>query len=398
MLLRPLFFFLLIFFVFPSCNYWKNALLLSKSKVTEKVFLEMTEFEFRKGLVVVKAHINGSEEPFEFIFDTGAYSSKVSRDLARQLGLQTKTSYKSGDSRDNLRKVEVVLLEEVKLGNLVFENIAAGILDYPEGSPIQCIAKDGIIGANLIRRCNWKMDFQQKKFWMADHIDRFEELDLEQGIPFKRPPYSGTPWIKIQLEGTTLKDVLIDVGSNGGLDIPRKRLKKLPDFLDNHKYIVNYDSTSSGIYGRAMDTTFITQVESIRIHHLKIPDWRVDFNQRGRAKIGMELLSAFNLYLDYQKKELYLLPQKEIKEYPLKVYGFIPDYSDPDYFLIKNLSIPSPAADAGLSIGDTLTHINGKRPAELFFDHCSYFFEIGKLMKSSDTLSMIRNKEEIFFD
>lgn len=382
---------ILFLLTLPSCNYWKSSRLQSKGSILANDFFHGVEFEIRKGLVVVQAKINNSEKSYEFIFDTGAYSSIISRELAEQLDLLPKASRKTGDSRGNIREMEVVLLKNIDLNGLQIRNIAAGIIDFPENSPIQCIAKDGIIGANLIRECHWKMDFQERKMWMTDNFDQFTEIKDQTPLPFKHSKKNGKPYINLKLEDYLIQNVLVDVGSNGGLDLRSKWLKKHPEFLIERPLVMNFDSTSTGLWGRAMDTTKVAYVKSLQLGPHQLSEWRVDFNQRGNPKIGMEILSHFNVYLNYESSELYLIPVKPLDKYDLNSYGFVPDYVSPHFFIVRNIFVPSSASQAGLMLGDTITHINNQPPARHFDDYCDYFRWAGNLLRKTDSLIVTKN-------
>lgn len=386
---------IIVLLSFSACNYWKVNRLQTKGKVGSKQFFHELEFETRKGLVVVKTRINNSAETYEFIFDTGAYTSTISRSLAEQLELLPRASRKTGDSRGNIREMEVVLLKNIDLGGLQFQNIAAGVVDFPENSAIQCIAKDGIIGANLIRECHWKMDFQQKKMWLTDDFNRFPEIKNEVAIPFKNTKRNGKPYIEAQIEEHIVHHILIDIGSNGGIDLPAKWLKKRSDFFSNRPFAINYDSTSVGLWGRSMDTTKVALIHSFQIGPHQLTDWRVDFTQKGNAKMGMEVLSHFDVYLNYETSELFLLPQKPLDEYDLNAFGFVPDFVSPDYFIVRNIFIPSAASAAGLALGDTLTYINRQKPSDHYEGYCDYFRWAGELLRGSDSLIITKNGKEI---
>lgn len=378
-----------------TCNYWALSRLQNQGNVADHSFFHELDFEIRRGLIVVKARINNSSETFNFIFDTGAYSSTISRELAEQLQLIPKASRKTGDSRGNIRKMEVVQLEEVDLGGLRFQNIAAGIVDFSQNSPIQCIAKDGIIGSNLIRECHWKIDIQQQKMWLTDNFQHFTELKGQNGLPFQHTKKNGKPYIELQLEDYKINNVLIDLGSNGGIDLSARWLKKHPEFLEGRPAVINYDSTSAGLWGRAMDTTKVVLSRSLRIGPHQLTNWRVDFPQKGNPKIGMELLARFNLYFNYESAELFLIPNKPLDDYNLHAFGFVPDFVSPDYFIIRNLFVPSAASEAGLRLGDTLTHINNLLPAQHFQNYCDYFTWASHLLRENDSLSVTKNGKAI---
>src|SRR5690606_39210786 len=107
---------------------------LTRGNVVQKNYLESVPFELIKGLIVVEGSINDHPGKFKFIFDTGAFDSKVEQKLSEELKLKRKAKKKKSDSHGNENEIEMTLIKSFKLGDIVFENTAAGIINYPENS------------------------------------------------------------------------------------------------------------------------------------------------------------------------------------------------------------------------------------------------------------------------
>src|SRR6056297_1823176 len=151
-----------------ACGYFKNIGLLTNGKMLREDFVQAVPFEFKKGLIVVKARLNADSTEREFIFDTGAFNSKVEKGLAKRLGLKTVTSKTNTDSNGNSRTIEVARIDSLLIGETWFSDIGAGKVEYGEDSATPCIASDGIIGANLIKLAHWKIDYLNKTLYFSD--------------------------------------------------------------------------------------------------------------------------------------------------------------------------------------------------------------------------------------
>lgn len=85
-----------VILLFSGCNYIKNIRLLSGGKLEKKDFVEELSFDYRKGILVLKAQINEDSTWHEFIFDTGAFDGKVEKQLAERLQMPTIATKSNG--------------------------------------------------------------------------------------------------------------------------------------------------------------------------------------------------------------------------------------------------------------------------------------------------------------
>ena len=114
-------------------------------------FVQEIPFSYRKGLIVVQAKINNDTTIREFIFDTGAFNSKIEKGLADELGLPTVTTKENSTAQGVTQTIEVTRIDSIAFGETKFHNIGAGKLEYAEKSYSPCIASNGLIGSNLIK-------------------------------------------------------------------------------------------------------------------------------------------------------------------------------------------------------------------------------------------------------
>jgi len=108
--------FLVWLIVASSCSYLKNVQLLTGGHIGRKNYVQTLPFEWRKELIVVKARLNSDTTQREFIFDTGAFNSKVESDLANVLGLKVVTEKTNSTASGINRKIEVVRTDTLLLG------------------------------------------------------------------------------------------------------------------------------------------------------------------------------------------------------------------------------------------------------------------------------------------
>ncbi len=352
-----------------SCSYFKNVQLLTGGKIKRENYVQVLPFEWRKDLIVVKARVNADTTLREFIFDTGAFNSKVENSLSNTLGLKVVTQKINSTAQGISQKIEVVRIDSLQIGVTTFYNIGAGKLRYAPTSLSHCIAANGIIGANLIKLAHWKIDYEKRLLYFSD-----TPFEVEEGsyvLPFDRPLLSGTPKVNIEIDGKKVENILFDVGFNGGLVLP---LSVANHFEDNHPRII-LDQSTSGIYGTNADSLLVKSLEvSVGGAKAQMP---VEFSSLNKALLGNEFLKHFMVIINYNKKEIYLKQQHEV--HVAAPRNFMASIENDSLWVVSRTTPEMP-----LRLGDTLLSINEKKPGDLFTSHCDYFMNIARLFEQEN--------------
>lgn len=369
----------LVLMMFSSCNYINNVKLLTGGSLERSDFVESVPFEYQRGLIVIEALINDDKEKRKFIFDTGAFDSKIEFTLAEELKLPTIATKTNSTAMGISQTIEVTQLERIHLGSTSFSNIGAGKLEFDTGSASQCLAPHGIIGANLMKLAHWEINYQHEVIRFSDQPFP-PQNDESHTLKFDTPLLSGTPEVELQIAGKTVSGVLFDVGFNGGLVLPSWLLE---EFSTGQEKII-YDRSTSGIFGSSTDTLVVKDLEiSVGGYSMEIP---VEFSSIGKALLGNDVLEHFDVTINYNKDQISLRPQSEVHvESP---YSFIPGMLNDSLWVVDRTT-----PEIALSLGDTLRSVNGQIPSDLYTDFCDYFININKLM-DTDSLSIITKDDQ----
>ncbi|WP_421812662.1 retropepsin-like aspartic protease [Flagellimonas sp.] len=341
--------------------------------------VDSISFTYKKKIIVVDASLEDNQEPHQFIFDTGAFYTKIEKHLADDLKLPTVFTKSNGTAQGITRKVEMTSANKIRLANTTYQNIAAGKLRYAKESYSPCLAEHGIIGANLIKLQNWKIDYQKQRLYFSNETFEGEEAGINSAINFSTGFLSGIPEIEINIDGKTIEDVLFDLGYNGGLVLPKKYAK----LFDNTKSEIFLDKSTSGIFGSNLDTLEVKALEvTLGNSKSKIP---VEFSSLNKALLGNDVLEHFTVYLNYNDEKITLVPVSPITlDEPKR---FIPGILNDSLWVVDRIHDEIP-----LKIGDTLKSINGFRPKELFKSHCDYFLNASKFMdQDSITIGLLND-------
>ncbi|HEX8720047.1 MAG TPA: aspartyl protease family protein [Pyrinomonadaceae bacterium] len=138
----------------------RRAAAASASPASVEVPMRTTSSGFWSGEV----SFDGLEKPANFILDTGASISVVSRALAARAGLER---YAQGDpikvygAAGLAENITTLMLPRVALGSYSWQNVYAAVLDMEPINETAGFEQTGIIGGNLLRRYRVTFDFER---------------------------------------------------------------------------------------------------------------------------------------------------------------------------------------------------------------------------------------------
>jgi hypothetical protein len=354
---------ILLLFFLASCDYLTQVRLLKNGEVRASNYLEETSFELKSGLIIVKGKLNEDPELREFIFDTGAFDCKIEKGLAENLGMPTLATRDNSTASGINRELEITKVEKLQIGEITFHNLSAGKLDYDESSASSCLAPNGLIGANLTRLAHWKVDFQNQKLSFSDSAFQPEQFESQYRLPFEHEKLTGIPKVNISVEGKPVSGLIFDLGYNGGIVMPLSLADRIPGEVEK----VILDQSTTGIFGANQDSILIKKVKiNVGGFEQVIP---VEFSSLSKGLIGTEFLEHFEILMDYDRKEIVLLPREEVKI--SESLNFIPGVGS-DGLWVVNRTTP----DLPLQLGQKIRSINGKGALEVFPNHCDYVMGI----------------------
>lgn len=356
-----LFLFFILIFGLSSCSYFKNVGLLTGVEIKREDYVQTLPFEWRKDLIVVKAYLNDDTTAREFIFDTGAFNSKVEAQLAESLGLEVVTEKENSTAQGITRKIEVVRVDSLRLGETVVYDVGAGKVNYGKTSASPCIAGSGIIGANIIKLAHWKIDYEKQLLYFSDKP--FEVDESSVALPFSRPVLSGVPSVEVEVGGRTVSNILFDVGYNGGLVLPMS----VADAFEIQDTQIILDRATSGIYGVNTDSLLVKELE-VRLggQVSKIP---VEFSALNKALLGNEFLKHFTVVISYEEKKIYLQNRRKVVVAAPKKF-LIGIENDSTWVVTRT------TPESSFPLGEKLRSVNGKAPHEVFSSHCDYIMNL----------------------
>jgi len=357
---------------------------MKKGEVVQKEFKVEIPFEYRIGLIAIKVEIDGVE--YDFMIDTGA-PNVLSTELAQKLQLIPEASLKTSDSQGEHSKLEYVLVDQINIGGISFQNTGAAVANLKASNVISCIKIDGLIGANLMRKAIWEIDYENQKITITNSLSSLDVPDVTKKIPFSQK-ISGTPQIEIDLSGQKENYVTVDLGSNGDFDMSLSSYKKLLKNNTLTSTTFGYGSKSSGLYGLSKpDTIKYAIVPEMSFGDIELNNKIVSFHEDKSLLAGTNFFKNYRLIFDWFNEELIMIETKEYENTKFNNFGFSPNYHDNEIF-IGFLFNQSSAKKAGLKLGDQIIEINGKDYSKVTLDGWCEITEEKFSLEDIDSISI----------
>jgi len=332
-------------------------------------------FQFQNNFILIKAVFNKTF-PLNFIFDTGAeHTLLFKKEYSDILGLKYDRKIKLIGA-DQSEEMYALIIRGIPFALSPTVSYSQDILvlehDFFQLHEITGLYVDGIISSSFFKT-------------YITHIDYRKRL-----ISFIQPNafrYNTRKYTKVPMEVNNGK-----VYVNGFVTIQNKRIpvKLLVDtgaglpllsYSDAHPDFAPPSKTIPGRLGKGLGGYLeghIGKITEFQLETFKFPNIMTSFQSLDSTKmvesvetpnrierhglLGNQLLSRFDIYLDYQKNMMYLSPIKDLeKEFLMDRSGLevLATGHDLKQFFINSVIPTSPADVAGLKKGDILKKVGG---------------------------------------
>ena len=175
----------------------------------------------------VNVMVNG-HGPFRVLLDTGCSITLVSPELAQAVGAtladQEEDLIAARNALGDTTEVQQVALESIELGGVRFEDVPAAVSDSFAGlSAIEGRRIDGALGFPLFADLYFGLDFPNHRLLLGSK--------WPAGIPVIRAglhvvEHADVPFVQVLIQGRPV-EVMIDTGSNKGLELPSRLVSSL---------------------------------------------------------------------------------------------------------------------------------------------------------------------------
>jgi hypothetical protein len=334
-------------------------------------------FERQDNFIIVKVLLQ-NVLPLRFIVDTGAeHTILTNKELSGMLQIPYERSITlmGTDMRTQII-AHIARKVTLQLPNLTFEkDILVLDEDYLHFDRFSGLDVHGVLGAEAFKGYIVKFDFIKQimtvynpsAFKPADHR-KFDEIPIEI---VRSKPYL-TAKAQIQSDSTVNLKLLVDTGaslsmllhtySTPGLVLPPQTIRG--------NIGMGFGGEIEGVVGR------IRQI-NMGSHRLVLPVCNFqelhqmsdsNFINGRNGLIGSEILSRFNMIIDFGREKMYLQPNRFFKQaftYDRSGIALITSGTNLKHFLVQDVLENSPASEIGIQVGDEIINMN-RLPSRFF--------------------------------
>ncbi|WP_091523504.1 aspartyl protease family protein [Paenimyroides ummariense] len=297
------------------------------------------------GWIFIKGSIDGEEGLF--LYDTGAMITVLSKEIASTEESENKISLEdpTGKTSDSN-----LILKNIRFNDFNFENIVCTIADLSSFQNQSCRKIDGIIGGNLLKLANWKVEPSIGKVSSSKEpfIPAFSSSGTDIGYYNKL-----LPLIEISLDNKK-QWVLIDTGSTSYFELNN-------DFIKSSKFKKQKKITGEGISitinGQDRRTTELLYVDEFTLQGISFKNLPTLIS-KNKPIIGSKFFNGFTTIFNFSENKLYLDSQKKSV-----VFNSLKNF-DMNFCLNEKNQLSVcflwDKSNSGIKYGDQIIKINGK--------------------------------------
>ncbi len=349
---------------------------ISSCQLENRNYKEVIEFEYVNNWIVVKAKVAGCDEELPFIFDTGAQTVFLDS-LLQKIGASHYDRLSFDGNSDTVSHAfnnELITLHNLELNGLRFTDIGAITASNEKWEMLNCISAYGIIGCNMIKHCNYQIDYQKKQIIITDQLEELPNYQSIQWVDYTSLETQESPVIAAVINDSVVVNLLFDTGMSGSLTLKSSRL---------YSGLVNNPMVESIGY-TAVPTLYIRGEKKEVYHGLKFKastfqigellseDLCIHVKEGGRSSfdgiLGNSFFENFIITLDFKNKKIGFI--RNGKKQELKTtYGLSYTVSKSKMYISRVYDGFDPEIQ-GVEAGDEVHSINGIKISELTQANC----------------------------
>jgi hypothetical protein len=324
----------------------------------------LTSIRFRVlfgGIIIGKVRIDGFPDSLNFIFDTGCGSISLDSVTALRRGLPVRQGPAVIHGVAGICRQRLVDGQSLHLGDVTIDSLTMQVCDYDILSSIYGEKIDGIIGYTLFSRYLVKVDYDKQR------MDLYTKgpITYPKGGYLLKPRLFGLPMLEGQVADA--RDVrsrfYFDTGAGLCLLFSSNFSTDSAVFSPKRKKPVRIEG--AGLGGKTeMQLTTLKNFSLGPFRFRQIPTYifedayDVTSYPQLAGLIGNDLLRRFNLILNYDRSEIYILPNEAYSQPFDYSYSGISIALIGGKIVVTDVMTESPGEKAGFREGDVVLAVN----------------------------------------
>jgi hypothetical protein len=311
---------------------------------------------FTGGVVVVKAQLDGYPDTLNFIMDTGSGGISLDSSTCVRLKIPTEPSDKTIRGIAGIRPVHFVYHRKLHFNDLNVDSLDFHVNDYGILSSVYGDRIDGIIGYSFFSRYIVFIDYDNSII----HVYSKGRFKYPKGGYLLRPMFVNLPVQSARLQDAAdlLARFYFDTGAGLCLLLSSDFVAD-SSVLDPRKTLLI--TQAEGLGGKT--TMKLTTIKEFRLGPYKfrhVPTYIFDDQYNVTSYpylgglIGDDILRRFNIYLNYGRRDIYLIPNSHFRDPFDYSYTGLGIYWNEGIISVGDVMKGSPAEKAGFKVDDII--------------------------------------------
>lgn len=347
--------------------YIISIILLAQTARAQEEFVEpsrfLTRFEFIQmtgGVVLLQGKLDPFPDTLTFILDTGSGGISLDSMTVEYFGLKKTPSDRTIRGIAGMRTVSFVNDRTLRFPGLSIDSLDFHVNDYSILTSVYGEQIDGIIGYSVLNRYIIKINYDSTfiEFWTKG------PLKYPRGGYLLKPIISTLPvsMARVRDDANINARFLYDMGAGLCLMLSTEFIR---DSALLHKRRKFHAKQAEGLGGKVdMHMTVVKEFKLGPYKFRNVPSYVFDDTYNVTSYpylgglIGNDLLRRFNVILNYEKRDIHLLPNSHFSDPFDYSYSGIELYYVDGQVVIGDVAKGSPAETAGVKEDDVVLGIN----------------------------------------
>lgn len=312
------------------------------------------------GVIILKAGLNTYSDSLTFILDTGSGGISLDSATAHRLGVKTEMSDRTIRGIAGIRQVRFTYNNKLHLPGLTVDSLNFHINDYEVLTSAYGEKIDGIIGYSFLSRYLVAINYDSSKFYVYTK----GTYKYPKGGYLFKPILVNIPVFNSEIRDDREVSNRFYFDTGAGMCVLLSA-----DFVNDSSFLRTkrkwYKTQAEGLGGKAaMKMGVLKQVRLGPFKFKNVPGYvfEDDFNVTSYpylgGLIGNDLLRRFNVVLNYEKREIHMVPNSHFKDVFDYSYTGLGMYLVNEEITVVDIMPGSPAEAAGFQPGDVVVSIN----------------------------------------
>jgi hypothetical protein len=315
---------------------------------------------FTGGVILIRAKYEDFPDTLSFVLDTGSGGISMDSSTCARLRLEPQASDKTIRGIAGIHNVKFLYNKTLHLPGLNVDSLNFHINDYDLLSSVYGEKVDGIIGFSFLSRYIVKIDYDSSRVYVYSK----GSFKYPKGGYLLRPVLSSIPIQTARVKDATEVNSRFYFDTGAGLC-----LLLSSDFVGDSALLSSkrkpFLTQAEGLGGKAsMRVTAIKELKfgPYRFHNVPTYIFDDDYNVTSYpylgGLLGNDILRRFNVILNYERKDIYMVPNSHYRDsfdYSYTGLGF---YWVDGEVRVEDVMKDSPADKAGFKPDDIILGVN----------------------------------------